>query len=112
MSDAYAPLPDNDSDEEECRLKSNPAPNSTDTVSVGKRSMILLLILIILNAILAVTNGYYSLRITTLLKQYEEKPLSSLPHIDSFNGQYRGAPQAAGTYGVVHILLVVFLTSI
>lgn len=93
MSNIYAPIADN---EEECHLKSNGAPNSADTlaVSVGKGIMGLLLILTFLNMILAVTNGYYSLRITKLLQQYEEKPLSSLPRIDPFNGQYR--PPLAG----------------
>jgi len=95
MSNAYAPIADNDEEEYQFS-KSNPALNSTDTVSVGRRTMGLLLIFTILNMILAVTNGYYSLRITTLLKQYEEKPLSSLPRIDPFNGAYRGPPQAAG----------------
>jgi len=89
MSNIYAPIDDND--EEEYHLKSDNAPNSADTlaVSVGKGIMGLLLILTFLNMILAVTNGYYSLRITKLLQQYEEKPLSSLPRIDPFNGQYR-----------------------
>ena len=92
MSNVYAPVAAND--EEEYHFKSDSAPNSTDTVSVGKRIMGLLLILTILNMILAVTNGYYSLRITKLLQQYEEKPLSSLPRIDPFDGQYR--PPLAG----------------
>jgi len=89
MSNIYAPIADND--EEEYHLKSNSAPtgNSADTVSVGKGIMGLFLILTFLNMILAVTNGYYSLRVTKLLQQYEEKPLSSLPRIDPFNGQYQ-----------------------
>ena len=91
MSNIYAPIADNDEEES---FKSNSAPTSTDTVSVGKGIMGLLLILTILNMILAVTNGYYSLRVTKLLQQHEEKPLSSLPRIDPFNGQYR--PPLAG----------------
>jgi hypothetical protein len=95
MSNMYAPVADND--EEEYPSKSNSAPNSADTLSVGRGIMGLLLILTILNMILAVTHGYYSMRITKLLQQYEEKPLSSLPRIDPFNGQYR-APLAGRSY--------------
>lgn len=104
MSNTYAPIADND--EEEYHLKSNSAPNLANTVSVGRGIMGLLLVLTILNMILAVTNGYYSLHITKLLQQYEEKPLSSLPRIDPFNGQYR--PPLAGR-SCSHIV-VVFLT--
>ena len=88
----YALIADND--EEEHHLKLNTAPNSVETLSVGRtrRIMGILLILTILNMILAVTQGYYSLRITKLLRQYEEKPLSSLPRIDPINGQYRATP--------------------
>ena len=92
MSNIYVPIADND--EEEYHSKSNSATDSADTVSVGRRMMGLLLFLTILNMILAVTSGYYSLRVTKLLQQYEEKPLSSLPRIDPFNGQYR--PPLAG----------------
>jgi hypothetical protein len=105
MSNMYAPIADNDEEEYH---KSNSAPNS-DTVSVGKGIMGLLLILTILNMILAITNGYYSLRITKLLQQYEEKPLSSLPHIDPFSGQYRDRGPLAGR-SCSHIVVVLFLT--
>ena len=106
MSNIYVPITDND--EEENNLKSNSTPNSADTVTVsmGKGIMGLFLILTFLNMILAVTNGYYSLHITKLLEQYEEKPLSSLPRIDPFNAQYR--PPLAGM-SCSHID-VVFLT--
>lgn len=97
MSNKYAPVAD---DDEEEPFKSNSAPNIADTVSVGRGIVGILLILTFLNMILAVTNGYYSLRIMELLQQYEEKPLSSLPRIDPFNGQYR-TPLAGR---VVHIL--------
>ena len=102
MSNMYAPIADND--EEEYHLKSNPASNSA---SVGKGITGLLLVLTLLNMILAVTNGYYSLRVTKLLHQYKEKPLSSLPHIDPINGQYR-AP-LAGRRSCSQIAMV-FLT--
>ena len=105
MSNVYAPIADND--EEEYHLKSNSVPNSADTVSVGRRIMGLLLILTFLNMILAVTNGYYSLRITKLLQQYEEKPLSSLPRIDPFNGQYR-PPAGKSCSDIVAVFLTQF----
>jgi len=68
--------------------------NSAHTISVGKGIMGLLLIFTVFNMILAVAHGYYSLRITKLLQEYEEKPLSSLPRIDAINGQYRTPPPA------------------
>lgn len=102
----YAPIADNDELEEEYPLKPNRAPNSADTLSVGRGIMGLLLILTILNMILAVTHGYYSLRITKLLQQYEEKPLSSLPRIDPFTGQYRAPSEGR----VCSYTVVVFLT--
>ena len=104
MSNIYAPIADND--EEEYHLKSNSAPNSVNTVSVSRRIMRLFLFLTILNMILAVTNGYYSLRITKLLQHYDEKPLSSLPRIDPFNGQYK-QPLAGRSCSQI---VVVFLT--
>jgi hypothetical protein len=101
MSNIYAPIADND--EEQYHLKPDTAPNSADTVSLGRGLMGLLLFLTIVNMILAVTNGYYSMRVTKLLQQYEEKPLSSLPRIDPFNGQYR--PPLGGK-SCSHIVMV------
>ena len=77
MSNEYASIANND--EEDYYLKSNSASSSVDTISLGKGMMGLFLILTFLNMILAVTNGFYSLRITKLLELYEDKPLSSLP---------------------------------
>ena len=107
MSNIYVPIADND--EEENHLKSNSTPNSADTVTVsmGKGIMGLFLILTFLNMILAVTNGYYSLHITKLLEQYEEKPLSSLPRIDPFNGQYR-PPAGKSCSDIVAVFLTQF----
>jgi len=91
MSNRYAPVTDNDVDE----IPPQKSPrNSAHTISVGKGIMGLLLIFTVFNMILAVAHGYYSLRITKLLQEYEEKPLSSLPRIDAINGQYRTPPPA------------------
>lgn len=92
MSNRYTPIAHND--EEESPLKSHPNAGP-DTISVGRRTFGLLVILIILNMMVAVAHGYYSLRITNLLREYQEKPLSSLPRIDAFNGQYQ-KPSPAG----------------
>lgn len=62
-------------------------PNNT--VSLSTRVLVLLSVLIIFNMILAATNAYYSIRMSHLLKQYEEKDLASLPRIDPFDGSYR-----------------------
>ena len=87
----YIPLARND--EEQKPLESNPGPYSGDKICAGRGILGLLLILAVLNMILAVANGHYSLRITNLLQEYEEKPLDSLPRIDPFNGQYRKPSQ-------------------
>ena len=92
MSHRYTPVAHDD--EEENSLKSPSGPHSRDTISISRRIFGLLVILTILNMMVAITHGYYSLRITKLLQEYEEKPLSSLPRIDPFNGQYRKPPLA------------------
>jgi hypothetical protein len=91
MSNLYIPLAHNDEEENPLQHSNS---RSADTISVDRRIMGLLLILTILNMIVAVTHGYYSLRITKLLQEYDEKPLSSLPRIDPLNGQYRTPPLA------------------
>ena len=62
MSNESTPIANNN--EEYYHLKLNSVPSSVDTVSLGKGMMGLFLILTFLNMILAVTNGFYSLRIT------------------------------------------------
>lgn len=94
---AYNPIAHNDEFEEDYALKSHSDPHPVATISVGRGMIGLLLIFIFLNMMLAIANGYYSMRIMNLLQGYEEKPLSSLPRIDPFNGQYRTQP-LAGNY--------------
>ncbi|KAF8806054.1 hypothetical protein BYT27DRAFT_6638691 [Phlegmacium glaucopus] len=91
-SNKYTPLALNN--EEDKPSESHPIPQSGNTISISKGILGLFLILTILNMILAAVSGYYSARMTKLLQEYEEKPLSSLPHIDPFNGQYRNPPVA------------------
>jgi len=93
MSTKYTPVAHNDEEEEP--FESHPSPCSGNTISIGRGIFGLFLILTILNMIVAVAHGYYSLRMMKLLQEYEEKPLSSLPHVDPFYGQYQ-QPSLAG----------------
>ena len=93
MSTRYTPVAHND--DEDKAFESRPIPHSVNTISIGRGIFGLFLILTILNVIVAIAHGYYSLQMAKLLQEYEEKPLSSLPRIDPFNGQYR-QPSLAG----------------
>ena len=72
---------------------------SPNHLSLNKRILIVLFVLIFFNMILTAANAYYSVRMSQLLKQYEEKDLASLPHIDPFDGTYRpaGEPSCANS---------------
>lgn len=107
MSNRYTPIAHNDEEESPLKSHPSPGPHSGDTISVGRRTFALLVILTILNMIVAVAHGYYSLRITNLLREYQEKPLSSLPRIDAFNGQYQKPPLAGK---IKRYIMVISLT--
>lgn len=92
-----------DDDDNETSDQLNITVESQSHVSLSKRMLVVLSAFIFFNMILAASNAYYSFRMSQLLKEYEEKDLSSLRRIDPFDGSYR--PESKGeNYINIHSL--------